>query len=180
MPRFATHPVFARDGQALTARYYDDYIASGTRLAGESLDAEGVEALTAMRAIVEAPENWVEFRVEQGQLQYIDNRRFAHSRTGFRDSPGAGIRRHMLRFWNRDEGPPDLEGPGARLTRLARARSDGSPAGLVGSVVRIAPGTRARGAHLIARAAPSSRASRHPSDTRDTWASRARARCGSG
>jgi alpha-ketoglutarate-dependent taurine dioxygenase len=109
-PKFATHPVFARDGRALTVRYYDDYIVNGSRLAGEALDAEGSEALAAMRAIVEAPENWIEFRVEQGQFQYIDNYRFAHSRTAFRDAHGAGIRRHMLRFWNRDEGTPDLEG----------------------------------------------------------------------
>jgi alpha-ketoglutarate-dependent taurine dioxygenase len=108
--KFATHPVFACEGRALTARYYHDYIVNGSRLAGEALDADGSEALAALRAIVEAPENWIEFRVERGQLQYIDNYRFAHSRTAFRDTPGAGIHRHMLRFWNRDEGTPDLEG----------------------------------------------------------------------
>jgi hypothetical protein len=59
---------------------------------------------------VEAPEHWVEFRVEQGQLQYVNNRQFAHARTAFGDTPGVRSPRHMLRLWNRDEGTPDLEG----------------------------------------------------------------------
>jgi alpha-ketoglutarate-dependent taurine dioxygenase len=111
-PKFSTHPVFARDGQGLVARYYDDYIAHGARLAGETVDPEGAEALAAMQAIVEDPGSWVEFRVEPGQFQYLDNRRFAHCRTAFRDAPDAGVQRHMLRFWNRDEGGTHLEGQG--------------------------------------------------------------------
>jgi hypothetical protein len=69
----------------------------------------GTAALAALRAIVDAPEQWVEFRIEKGQLQYLNNRRFAHSRTGFADSGGTS-RRHMLRFWNREEGTTQLEG----------------------------------------------------------------------
>jgi Taurine catabolism dioxygenase TauD, TfdA family len=63
-----------------------------------------------MRAIIDAPGNWVEFRMETGQLQYINNRQFAHARTGFRDTEGPQAQRHMLRLWNRDEGTSDLEG----------------------------------------------------------------------
>lgn len=109
-PAFSTHPVFARDGRALVARYYEDYIVNGGRLAGEPLAPDGLEALAALRAIIGAPGNWIEFRVERGQFQYLDNRRFAHSRTGFRDAPEAGVQRHMLRFWNRDEGTTHLDG----------------------------------------------------------------------
>src|SRR5262249_52388420 len=96
--------------QTLIARYYEDYVCQGSRLAGEALDTEGTAALAAMRAIVDAPENWVEFRVEHGQLQYINNRQFAHARTAFGDTPGVRSPRHMLRLWNRDEGTPALEG----------------------------------------------------------------------
>jgi alpha-ketoglutarate-dependent taurine dioxygenase len=154
-PRFATHPVFARDGRSLTARYYDDYIANGSRLAGEVLDAEGIDALAGMRAIVEAPEYWIEFPVQQGQFQYIDNRRLAHSRTEFRDAPGAGIHRHMLRFWNRDEGTPHLEGPGPPdSTRRVPATACSEPGRQ----------TRIRSLRTIS----SSRVERTLSDTRDS------------
>lgn len=106
--RASAHPVFARDGGGLTARYYEDYVLKGHALAGQPLDAAGTAALTALREIVDAEEQWVEFRIEKGQLQYLNNRRFAHSRTGF--AGGGARRRHMLRFWNREEGTLRLEG----------------------------------------------------------------------
>jgi alpha-ketoglutarate-dependent taurine dioxygenase len=104
------HPVYQYDGHTLMARYYDDYVYNGSRLAGEELDSVGTAALAAMRALLESPENWVEFRVEQGQLQYINNRQFAHARTAFGDTAGVRSQRHMLRLWNRAEGTVDLEG----------------------------------------------------------------------
>ena len=111
-PKFATHPVFAFDGRALSVRYYDDYVVKGYALAGEPLDARGREALHAMREAVDAPAHWVEFRIETGQFQYLNNRLFAHCRTEFHDTPGGDRRRHMIRVWNRDEGTADLESRG--------------------------------------------------------------------
>ena len=107
--RASAHPIFAQDASGLTARYYEDYVVKGHALAGEPLDAAGTAALAALREIVDAPEHWVEFRIEKGQLQYLNNRRFAHARTGFADGQ-AGRQRHMLRYWNRDEGTTHLEG----------------------------------------------------------------------
>ena len=108
--KFATHPVFAFDGRTLRARYYDDYIMNGYELAGERLDEIGRDALSAMRDIVNDPAHWTEFRIESGELQYLNNRLFAHCRTEFRDLPSAERRRHLIRVWNRDDGGPDLEG----------------------------------------------------------------------
>jgi alpha-ketoglutarate-dependent taurine dioxygenase len=111
-PRAASHPLFAVDGGTLAARYYDDYVVKGHELAGQPLDQEGVEALAALREIVDTPEHWVEFRLERGQLQYVNNRQVAHCRTAFVDAPGPASHRHLIRIWNRDEGAPDLEGRG--------------------------------------------------------------------
>jgi alpha-ketoglutarate-dependent taurine dioxygenase len=108
-PPVSARPVFEVDRDGLVGRYYEDYVVKGQRLAGEPLDPDGVAALAAMREIIDDPANWVELRVEKGQFQYLNNRRFAHSRTGFADGPGAR-HRHMLRFWNRDEGTSLLEG----------------------------------------------------------------------
>jgi alpha-ketoglutarate-dependent taurine dioxygenase len=102
-------PVFEFEGGTLASRYYEDYVRNGSKLAGEELDDEGAQALEAMREIVDDPANWVEFRIEKGQLQYLNNRQFAHSRTAFMDA-GPGQGRHMLRLWNRDEGTWHLEG----------------------------------------------------------------------
>jgi alpha-ketoglutarate-dependent taurine dioxygenase len=108
-PRASRQPVYEFDGATLASRYYEDYIVNGSRLAGLPLDEEGRQALAAMREIVDDPANWIEFRIEKGQLQYLNNRQFAHSRTAFQDA-GPGPGRHMLRLWNRDEGTWHLEG----------------------------------------------------------------------
>jgi alpha-ketoglutarate-dependent taurine dioxygenase len=108
-PRVSRQPVFEFEGGTLAARYYEDYVRNGSKLAGEELDDEGAQALEAMREIVDDPASWVEFRIERGQLQYLNNRQFAHSRTAFTDA-GPGQGRHMLRLWNRDEGTWHLEG----------------------------------------------------------------------
>ena len=86
------------------ACYNERLIQTGTELAGRSLDAEGKEALAAMDAIVNSPELWVEFVVERGQVQFISNRQFAHSRTEFVDATEPELKRHLIRLWTREEG----------------------------------------------------------------------------
>ena len=108
-PTVSRRPVYEYEGGTLAARYYEDYIVNGHRMARADLDDEGRRALEALREIVDDPASWVEFRIEKGQLQYLNNRQFAHSRTAFTDA-GAGQGRHMLRLWNRDEGTWHLEG----------------------------------------------------------------------
>src|SRR4029077_1108354 len=110
--RASEHPVFEYEGGVLAARYYEDYIVNGHQLAGTALDDPGREALEALRAIVDDEASWGAFRIERRQLQYPNNRQFAHSRTAFKDAGPSqqGGGRHMLRLWNRDEGSWHLEG----------------------------------------------------------------------
>ena len=109
-PKFSVHPVFTVDGGSLSVRYYENYVHKGYALAGTPLDVMGRDALAAMREVVDAPAHWVEFRIETGQFQYLNNRLFAHCRTEFHDAPASARRRHMIRVWIRDEGTADLEG----------------------------------------------------------------------
>jgi alpha-ketoglutarate-dependent taurine dioxygenase len=100
-------PIYWSAGDRVQARYYDDYVRKGHALAGAPLDPSGAAALDAMREVIEAEESWIEFHLEQGQLLYLNNGQIAHSRTAFRDDDA---KRHLMRFWNRDEGTPELEG----------------------------------------------------------------------
>ena len=104
------HPVYAYDGQTLMARYYDDYVRQGYRLAGATLDAPGAQALDAMRECLAAPDNWVEFHLEQGQIFYLNNLQCAHAHTAFLDADASPTRRHLIRLWNRDTGSVHLDG----------------------------------------------------------------------
>lgn len=111
-PDDVTHrrgPIYWEADGRILARYYDDYVRKGYALAGEPLDPAGAAALDAMRDVIEAEDNWLEFHLERGQFLYVNNRQIAHSRTAFRDDDA---KRHLMRFWNRDEGTPDLEGVG--------------------------------------------------------------------
>jgi hypothetical protein len=101
-------PIFSWDGERLNVRYYDDYIRNGHLLMNAPFADEDSVALAAMKAIVEEPENWVEFRLEAGQIEYTNNQLLAHGRTGFRDAGGLSGR-HLLRFWLRSVGGIGLE-----------------------------------------------------------------------
>jgi alpha-ketoglutarate-dependent taurine dioxygenase len=84
--------------------------ADTAELAAEPLDTEGREALAAMRALLDSPELWVEFTIERGQVQFINNRAFAHARTDFKDASEPDLKRHMIRLWTREEGRRSFHG----------------------------------------------------------------------
>lgn len=105
-------PIYWTDGRRLGARYYDDYIRNGQSLVQAALDEKGDAALAAMREVVEDPDNWIEFRLEPGQFEFVDNHLLAHSRTWFRDPEGTTNGRGgrlLLRFWLRNAGGIGLE-----------------------------------------------------------------------
>lgn len=96
--------IFQYDGRSLIACFNEKLIASGADLDGAPLDAEGQAALEAMQRVVDSPALRVEFTIERGQVQFINNRQFAHSRTEFKDAPEPELKRHMIRLWTREEG----------------------------------------------------------------------------
>jgi alpha-ketoglutarate-dependent taurine dioxygenase len=103
-------PVFSYDGRALMACVNEKLIETGAELAGETLDAEGREALAAMREALDSPALWVQLTIERGQVQFINNRQFAHARTDFKDAPEPHLKRHMIRLWTREEGRRSFHG----------------------------------------------------------------------
>jgi len=108
--KVSRRPVFQYDNGRLLARYYDGLVHNALELSGERLDAEGGDALATMREIVDSPDFPVEFVIERGQIQYLNNHQFAHSRTEFRDAAEAAAKRHMIRLWHRDQGRRSFHG----------------------------------------------------------------------
>jgi alpha-ketoglutarate-dependent taurine dioxygenase len=102
--KVGAQPVFQYDGRGLVGRFNERLIETGAELLGTPLDPPARDALEAMRAVVDSPELWVEFRIERGQIQYLNNREFAHSRTDFVDAPEPRLKRHLIRVWTREEG----------------------------------------------------------------------------
>ena len=46
----------------------------------------------------------IDFDLEPGQMQFVDNRALGHSRTAFVDYPEPAHKRHLVRLWLRDGG----------------------------------------------------------------------------
>ncbi len=91
------------DGQ-LIARLNEGLVRKGYSLAQEQIDPEGDAALKAVRDFTYDPANCAEFTMDRGCLQYLNNLRFLHSRTRFKDNPDPAKKRHMVRLWYRDIG----------------------------------------------------------------------------
>jgi alpha-ketoglutarate-dependent taurine dioxygenase len=108
--KVSRRPIFQYDGGAFVACVNEKLVETGAELAGQPLDGESHEALAAMRALLESSELWVEFTIERGQVQFINNRQFAHSRTDFKDASEPHLKRHLIRLWTREEGRRSFHG----------------------------------------------------------------------
>ena len=98
------HPLFTLEDDRLTARLSRFQVINGHALAGEPMDAEGEAALDALERVMNDPALLHELVLEPGQIQFVDNRRCAHKRTGFRDYPDEERKRHLIRLWLRSKG----------------------------------------------------------------------------
>jgi hypothetical protein len=96
-------PVFENAGE-LKARFSAHQIGGGYVLRGEPIDRDGEAAIAAMLDIFEEDGLSVDFDLEPGQIQFVENRVLGHSRTAFIDDPDPGRRRHLVRLWLRDHG----------------------------------------------------------------------------
>jgi alpha-ketoglutarate-dependent taurine dioxygenase len=101
-PVFAA-PVFGSAAE-LKARFSVHQINSGYALRGEPVDEAGEAALAAMLDIFEDEALSIDFDLEPGQMQFVDNRALGHSRTSFVDYPEPAQKRHLVRLWLRDHG----------------------------------------------------------------------------
>ena len=102
-PPIFSAPVFDNSG-VVKARFSVHQINSGYALRGAPIDPEGAAAIAAMFEIVEEDGMSVDFDLEPGQIQFVDNRALGHSRTAFADHSEPDRKRHLVRLWMRDRG----------------------------------------------------------------------------
>jgi len=101
------HPMLWRDDAGRwCARYYADYVVNGYRSAGIEMDAEAGAALAALERLSGDPRRRLEFTLREGEIEWINNRWCAHSRTAFEPSMQAERPRLLVRVWHRLDGGP--------------------------------------------------------------------------
>jgi alpha-ketoglutarate-dependent taurine dioxygenase len=101
-PKVAWTPSLRFEGGRLRARFAPFLIRKGYALMETPLDAEAEDSLAALAEVMEDPRLWMEFTIERGQLQYLNNLEFAHYRSEFKDD--LAHKRHLIRLWFREAG----------------------------------------------------------------------------
>lgn len=107
-------PVLSCHRGLVTARYIRGYIMSAQRFPDvPRLTEKQIEALDMFDAIAESEGVALDFYMQPGDIQLVNNYCVLHSRTSFEDFPELERRRHMLRLWlavpNSRELPPVFE-----------------------------------------------------------------------
>jgi alpha-ketoglutarate-dependent taurine dioxygenase len=103
-PKVSWAPTFSYDGHRLHARLSPGLVRRGYEMVGEEMDPALAEALEALEAILNNQALWVEFTIQRGQIQYLNNQDCAHFRSTFKDSEDPAYKRHLVRIWYRQSG----------------------------------------------------------------------------
>ncbi|MFD2474328.1 TauD/TfdA family dioxygenase [Amycolatopsis silviterrae] len=109
-PKVMRARMFRYDGEKLHARLVPGLIRRGYDMVDEPMDARLAEALDALAQTIADPSLWVEFTIERGQLQYLNNLECAHFRSSFTDHPDPARKRHLIRVWHREHGARTYDG----------------------------------------------------------------------
>lgn len=109
-PKVSCGPMFSWEGDRLCVRANVDLVRKGYDVAGVDIDVETKSALEALIRVTADPSLWVELPLCRGQLQFLNNRRIAHYRGEYQDSPDPTLKRHLVRTWHRRTGQPTFDG----------------------------------------------------------------------
>jgi alpha-ketoglutarate-dependent taurine dioxygenase len=103
-------PIFEYDGDQLRTRLSLHQIYGGYTLKGEAMDEATAASLKLLEDIFDDETLAVEFELQPGWVQYVNNRAVGHSRTSFEDFSEPERRRHLIRLWLRDAGRRAYQG----------------------------------------------------------------------
>lgn len=92
-------PIFSFSSKTgnIELRYMRYWIERGQKRAGHPLDQKTLSALDALDALLTAPNNVVSFRMQPGDIIWLNNKTIAHNRTAYKDSE-TNIRK-LQRMW---------------------------------------------------------------------------------
>jgi hypothetical protein len=98
----AQFPVFGERESEFVCRLNRRVIQAGYEAAGEPFDSLGRDAIDALYATLDQPGVAMSYRLQPGQMQWMNNHALAHHRTTFVDWPDEDRRRHLVRIYMTD------------------------------------------------------------------------------
>lgn len=103
-------PYFSWRDDRLFARANSSLVRKGYEVAGETIDAQLLDALDAIDEVSSAEDLWFEGPLQRGQFQYLNNHEVGHYRSEFVDFDEPELKRHLYRLWHRDSGSSSYDG----------------------------------------------------------------------
>ena len=101
-PKVSWVPCLRYEDGRLRARFAPMLVRKGYTLMEAPLDAEAEDAIEALADVMKDTRLWMEFTIDRGQLQYLNNQEVAHFRSEFKDDETR--KRHLIRLWFREQG----------------------------------------------------------------------------
>lgn len=95
----ASFPVYGHEGAELVCRLNRRVIEAGQLAANVPLDPVGREAIDRLYDVLDEPGFAFEYRLEPGQMQWMNNHALAHHRTSFVDWDEPDRKRHLVRIY---------------------------------------------------------------------------------
>lgn len=106
---FFVGPVFRHDEQ-LSVRMSSHQMYNACAMQGRDVPAELRAAMTILEDTCREPDLSIDFTLQRGMLQFVNNRQIGHARTDFTEFPEPHLRRHLLRLWLRRDGTRSYTG----------------------------------------------------------------------
>jgi alpha-ketoglutarate-dependent taurine dioxygenase len=92
-------PVFSIEAHKLTFRYMRFWIESAHQKTRIPLNEKLLAGLDEIDHFFSKAENLIQFKMNRGELLFLNNRFLCHSRTNFEDAPENNTVRRMVRAW---------------------------------------------------------------------------------
>lgn len=101
-------PVFASQNGRMSAWVNMVLAELAAEMSGEAMSVEGRAALDQLEEIAERPEMKLSFRLQEGDIMWIDNLSVMHRRNRYEDAPEPDARRRFYRMWTNLHEPRDV------------------------------------------------------------------------
>jgi hypothetical protein len=100
--------IFSRDTGQLSCNVSGSYPHRAVRAGDAVMAPLQIEALDELARISASPELYLDMRIGEGDIQFLNNRTILHGRTGYEDWREVAERRHLMRLWLQVPSWPSL------------------------------------------------------------------------
>ncbi|MEM8977536.1 MAG: TauD/TfdA family dioxygenase [Pseudomonadota bacterium] len=103
-------PIFSFANKVATVIFIRGYIDLAVKEGHVALSDDELAALNYFDDVANRPEIRLDYMMQAGDLNFMNNCHLLHSRSEFVDSDDPAKKRHLLRLWLRDDGRPISQG----------------------------------------------------------------------